>query len=66
MNNSKLEYLQCTFPKLTETNQYYVLGLAEGIKQAQRTVIIKNSNDGDVKNEQQKNHIAAYQTKECL
>jgi len=34
-NLLKLEKLQCTFPKLTETNQHYVLGLAEGLKQAQ-------------------------------
>jgi len=31
----KLEHLQRNFPKLTETNQCYVLGLAEGLKQAQ-------------------------------
>jgi hypothetical protein len=34
--NGKLEKLQCTFPKLTEANQHYVLGLAEGLKQAQK------------------------------
>jgi len=33
--DNKLEKLQCTFPKLTEANQQYVLGLAEGLKQAQ-------------------------------
>ena len=33
--NNKLEKLQCTFPKLTEANQHYVLGLVEGLKQAQ-------------------------------
>jgi len=32
----KLEKLQCTFPKLTEANQQYVLGLAEGLKTAQK------------------------------
>jgi len=32
----KLEKLQCTFPKLTEVNQHYVLGLAEGLKRAQK------------------------------
>ncbi|MCL1932063.1 MAG: hypothetical protein FWF55_09625 [Treponema sp.] len=31
----KLAQLQCTFPKLTEANQHYVLGLAEGLKRAQ-------------------------------
>ena len=31
----KLAQLQCTFPKLTEVNQHYVLGLAEGLKRAQ-------------------------------
>jgi hypothetical protein len=34
-NNTKLEQLHCTFPKLTEVNQQYVLGLAEGLKHAQ-------------------------------
>jgi hypothetical protein len=34
--NGKLEKLQCTFPKLTEANQHYVLGLAEGLKRAQK------------------------------
>jgi len=34
-NLIKLEKLQCTFPKLTEVNQHYVLGLAEGLKRAQ-------------------------------
>jgi len=33
----KLEKLQCTFPKLTEVNQHFVLGLAEGLKRAQRS-----------------------------
>ena len=33
--NGNLEKLQCTFPKLTEVNQHYVLGLAEGLKRAQ-------------------------------
>ena len=31
----KLEKLQYTFPKLTEANQLFVLGFAEGLKQAQ-------------------------------
>jgi len=35
-NGNKLEKLQCTFPKLTEANQHYVLGLAEGLKRAQK------------------------------
>jgi len=34
-NGNKLEKLQCTFPKLTEANQHYVLGLTEGLKRAQ-------------------------------
>jgi hypothetical protein len=34
-NHTKSKQLQCTFPKLTETNQQYVLGLAEGLKRAQ-------------------------------
>jgi hypothetical protein len=35
VNNTKLDKLQCTFPKLTEANQQYVLGVAEGLKYAQ-------------------------------
>ena len=35
-NLKKLAQLQCTFPKLTEVNQQYVLGLAEGLKRAQK------------------------------
>ena len=35
-NLKKLAQLQCTFPKLTEVNQHYVLGLAEGLKRAQK------------------------------
>ncbi|MCL2802117.1 MAG: hypothetical protein FWD28_10200 [Treponema sp.] len=31
----KLMRLQCSFPRLTEINQFYVLGLAEGLKHAQ-------------------------------
>jgi len=34
-NKGNLARLQCTFPKLTEVNQHYVLGLAEGLKRAQ-------------------------------
>ena len=34
-NNGKLALLQCNFPRLTEVNQQYVLGLAEGLKRAQ-------------------------------
>jgi len=36
VNSTKLVKLQCTFPKLTETNQQYVLGLAEGLNLAQK------------------------------
>jgi hypothetical protein len=35
-NLSKQGRLQCTFPKLTEANQQYVLGIAEGLKHAQK------------------------------
>lgn len=37
MNIKSLEKLQCTFPKLTEINQFYILGLVEGLKHAQGT-----------------------------
>ena len=32
----RLEHLNCTFPKLTEENQFYVLGIAEGLKYTQK------------------------------
>jgi hypothetical protein len=35
VNNAKVATLQCAFPKLTEANQQYVLGVAEGLKYAQ-------------------------------
>ena len=35
-NNFKLDRLKCTFPKLTETNQYYILGIAAGLKYVQK------------------------------
>lgn len=35
VNNEKLVKLQCTFPKLTESNQQYMLGIAEGLKHVQ-------------------------------
>jgi hypothetical protein len=35
VNHAKLEHLKCAFPDLTETNQQYVLGIAEGLKYAQ-------------------------------
>jgi len=36
-NNINLKHLHCTFPKLTEENQFYVLAIAEGLKYTQRT-----------------------------
>jgi len=35
MNIRQLEKLRCAFPKLTEANQFYILGLVEGLKHAQ-------------------------------
>jgi len=35
VDNAKLKKLHCTFPNLTEDNQYFILGLAEGLKHAQ-------------------------------
>jgi hypothetical protein len=34
-NDAKIAELRCTFPKLTEANQLYMLGIAEGLKFAQ-------------------------------
>jgi len=42
---NKLEKLQCNFPKLTEVNQHYVLGLAEGLKRAQNGKIGEQPKD---------------------
>jgi hypothetical protein len=38
INHIKLEQLQCTFSKLTEANQQYMLGLTEGLRYAQNKV----------------------------
>jgi hypothetical protein len=35
-NSANITELQCAFPKLTEANQQYVLGIAEGLKYAQK------------------------------
>jgi hypothetical protein len=35
LKHTKQRRLECTFPKLTEANQQYILGLAEGLKHAQ-------------------------------
>lgn len=56
-NDTRLMHLQCTFPKLTETNQFYVLGLAEGLKQAQGAARISTTNNGDVKSKWQTNRL---------
>jgi hypothetical protein len=37
-NDTNLLKLQCAFPKLTEENQQYILGLAAGLKHAQNQV----------------------------
>jgi hypothetical protein len=34
-NGGKIAKLECSFPRLTEANQQYVLGVAEGLKYAQ-------------------------------
>ena len=34
-NDRKLKKLQCSFPKLTDENQQYMLGFAEGLRHAQ-------------------------------
>jgi len=35
MSYRQLKKLRCVFPKLTEINQVYILGLVEGLKCAQ-------------------------------
>jgi hypothetical protein len=48
-NNPNLEKLQCSFPKLTEANQQYILGLAEGLKHAQGKEGDVRGNDNDIR-----------------
>jgi len=47
MSNMTIGYMEklcTTFPKLTEPNQQYILGLAEGLKKAQNGRIRGNKN----------------------
>jgi hypothetical protein len=44
-DNLKLEKLHYTFPKLTEANQLFVLGFAEGLKQAQNCKVDDQSEE---------------------
>ncbi|MCL2269932.1 MAG: hypothetical protein FWC24_01180 [Treponema sp.] len=53
INNARLLHLQYTFPRLTETNQSFVLGLAEGLRQAQRKTGFVIPGNGEDKSEQQ-------------
>jgi len=53
IDNIKLEKLQCTFPKLTEANQQYVLGLAEGLKRAQKGKVEERARDTKVNSEKE-------------
>jgi len=46
----KVEHLHCTFPKLSESNQFYVLGLTEGLKFAQQGKGEQNVNVMDTVN----------------
>jgi len=55
--NSKREHLQMSFPKLTEANQHYVLGLVEGLRQAQGKKLQEKRGDGSGKAEAGKNGI---------
>ena len=38
IENAKLSKLQCSFPKLSETNQQYMLGVAVGLKYVQERI----------------------------
>ena len=57
------EHLQCTFPKLTETNQSFVLGLAEGLRQAQRKTSSIIPGNGEDKSERYKHLVVLNKTK---
>jgi hypothetical protein len=41
IKETKIAQLQCSFPKLTEANQQYVLGVAEGLKYAQNKQVTR-------------------------
>jgi len=47
INSATMEKLCCSFPKLTETNQQYVLGLAEGLKKAQNNRLEEQPKRGE-------------------
>jgi hypothetical protein len=46
-NIAAIEKLYCTFPWLTESNQQYVLGLAEGLKKAQNSRLKEQPKRGE-------------------
>ena len=47
INTVYIEKLRCAFPMLTETNQQYVLGLAEGLKKAQNSRLKEQPKKGE-------------------
>jgi len=52
MSNMTIGYMEklcTTFPKLTEPNQQYILGLAEGLKKAQNGRPEEQEKQGDSK-----------------
>ena len=55
IDSKKLNQLQSTFPKLTEGNQHYVLGLAEGLKRAQGDKVAKKVKTGSAATKGMKN-----------
>jgi len=46
-NSTKVDQLKTAFPKLTEANQQYVLGLAEGLKHAQGGKVEEGEKEGE-------------------
>jgi len=53
---SKLEHLLCNFPKLTEKNQFYLLGLVEGLRYTQDKKFREKCADASVKTVINKNN----------
>jgi len=59
---NKLEKLHCTFPKLTEANQHYVLGLAEGLKRAQKDGVGERAKEGKASSARQRDKHSEKRT----
>ena len=63
IEQKKSKYLENTFLKLTETNQFFILGLVEGLKHSQgKKLQIKTSNNSVSVNSTYKNRSVEQKT----